>query len=78
MSAKIVKDNLCENLQENDVFSDIDYICNSTHLIVDSLQRGLDIAQLPNGDIIVTEIKTINTQYVWDKNKGRMLKMSQG
>lgn len=59
------------------IFNDIDYICNSTPLIIDSLQRGLDIAQLPNGDIIVTEIKTVNTQYSWDKSKQRMIKVGQ-
>lgn len=63
--------------EENDVFSDINYICKSTSLIVDSLQRGLDVAQLPNGDVLITEIKTVNTQYSWDKNKQRMLKVSQ-
>lgn len=62
---------------EGDIFSDIKYICNSTSLIVDSLQKGLDVAQLPTGDVIVTEVKTINTQYSWDPAKGRMVKISQ-
>jgi hypothetical protein len=62
---------------EQDIFSDIRYICNSTSLIVDSLQKGLDVAQLPSGDVIVTEIKTINTQYSWDKNKQKMIKVGQ-
>lgn len=62
---------------EPDIFSDISYICNSTGLIVESLQRGLDVAQLPNGDVIVTEVKVVNTQYSWDKNKHRMVKISQ-
>lgn len=60
-----------------DVFSDINYICKSTSLIVDSLQKGLDVAQLPNGDVLITEIKTVNTHYSWDKNKQKMLKTSQ-
>jgi len=60
-----------------DLFSDVGYICGSTNLIVDSLQRGLDIAQLPSGDVIVTEVKTINTQYTWDKEKNRMVKLNQ-
>ena len=65
------------NEEEKDVFSDLKYICNSTSLIVESLQRGLDVAQLPSGDVIVTEIKTVNTQYSWDENKQRMVKISQ-
>lgn len=63
---------------KQDIFSDIEYICNSTGLIVESLQRGLDVAQLPNGDVMITEIKIVNTQYSWDKNKKRMVKISQG
>ncbi len=62
---------------EKDIFSDIKYICNSTSLIVESLQKGKDVAQLPSGDVIVTEIKTINTQYSWDEKKQRMMKISQ-
>lgn len=62
---------------EKDIFSDIKYICNSTSLIVDSLQKGLDVAQLPSGDVIITEVKTINTQYSWDEKKQRMVKISQ-
>lgn len=74
----IEKNNLDNNpSEENDVFSDINYICKSTSLIVDSLQRGLDVAQLPNGDLLITEIKTVNTHYSWDKTKQRMLKVSQ-
>ena len=62
---------------EKDIFLDIKYICNSTSLIVGSLQKGNDVAQLPSGDVIVTEIKTINTQYSWDKAKQKMIKISQ-
>lgn len=68
---------LQDSNSEQDIFSDIRYICNSTSLIVDSLQKGLDVAQLPSGDVIVTEVKTINTQYSWDKNKQKMIKISQ-
>lgn len=75
----ILKEQIQEqtNQEEKDIFSDLNYICNSTSLIVESLQRGLDIAQLPSGDIIVTEIKTVNTQYSWDELKQRMVKISQ-
>ncbi len=67
-----------ETITDNDnLFCDISYICNSTKLIVDSLRKGMDIAQLPNGDVIVTEIKTVNTQYTWDKEKHKMIKLAQ-
>lgn len=64
-----------KNSPQEDIFSNIKYICDSTSLIVDALQRGLDIAQLPSGDIIVTEIKTVNTLYTWDKEKNKMIKI---
>ena len=68
------------NHDKNDnhlLFDDIKYICNSTGLITESLQKGFDVAQLPNGDIIVTEIKVVNVQYSWDKVKQKMVRVSQ-
>lgn len=65
---------------ENDasmILTDLKYICKSTPLITESLQKGLDVVQMPNGDIIVTEIKTVNTQYSWDKRKEKMIRLSQ-
>ena len=67
-----------EEESKDDIFSDINYICKTTPLIVDSLKNGLDVAQLPNGDILTTEVKTVNTQYSWDKTKQRLFKASQG
>jgi len=78
MSISAEKKDLFTNQQEeNDIFADINYICKTTPLIVESLQKGLDVAQLPNGDILVTEVRTINTQYSWDKNKQKMSRVSQ-
>jgi len=66
-----------ENGDSHLLFDDIKYICNSTGLITESLQKGFDVAQLPNGDIIVTEIKVVNVQYSWDKVKQKMVRISQ-
>ncbi len=63
--------------QNYEIFEDLKYICKSTPLIIESLQNGSDVAQLENGDLIVTEVKTINTQYSWDSNKARMIKSSK-
>jgi hypothetical protein len=60
-----------------DIFTDLQYICQSTNLISDSLQRGCDVAQLSNGEIIVTEMKVISTQYVWDTTKQKMIKTTK-
>jgi glucose/arabinose dehydrogenase len=59
-----------------DPLTDIDYICKSTTLITESLRNGKDIAQLPNGDIIVTERKIVHLHYTWDIPKGKMVRIS--
>ena len=63
--------------QTEEIFENLKYICDSTSLIVESLKRGLDIAQLPSGDIIITEVKTINTLYSWDVKKNKLMKINQ-
>lgn len=66
-------------IQDNqDIFDNLQYICESSVLIADSLQRGLDVAQLPNGDIVITEIKTVNIQYVWNNEKQKMVRIGHG
>lgn len=77
MSVQVENKTLNEINTEENIFSDINYICGSTSLIVESLQKGLDVAQLPSGDLIITEIKVVNTQYSWSKDKQKMLKVSQ-
>lgn len=63
--------------EKKEIFDNLKYICDSTSLIVESLRRGLDIAQLPSGDIIVTEVKTVNTLYSWDSKKSKLVKINQ-
>ena len=77
MLAQVENKTLNEINTEENIFSDVNYICGSTSLIVESLQKGLDVAQLPSGDIIITEIKVGNTQYSWNKDKQKMVKVSQ-
>lgn len=59
-----------------DILNDVEYICKSTKLISDALRNGCDIAQLPNGDIMVTETKIVHMQYAWSKEKARMIRLS--
>lgn len=79
----VVEDKIDDGLGSKDtddkhlLFDDIKYICNSTGLITESLQKGFDVAQLPNGDIIVTEVKVVNVQYSWDKVKQKMVRIGQ-
>lgn len=59
-----------------EVLSDPKYICKSCDLITESLKKGCDIIQMPNGDIIVTEVQVITSTYSWDNAKEKMVKVS--
>jgi hypothetical protein len=67
-----------QNLAEVDIMSDIRYICKSCSLITESLQKGCDVMQMPNGDIIVTELKPVTFQYTWDDKKGKLMRSPYG
>ena len=67
-----------KNDQPKDVMSDIRYICKSCSLITESLQKGCDVMQMPNGDIIITEVKTVTFQYSWDEKKGKLVRVQAG
>ena len=60
------------------VVSDINYIRKSTSLVNDALQKGCDIMQLANGDIVVTEVKTITYQYKWCNNTNKFERVTSG
>ncbi len=64
-----------KNQSNNDILTNVKYICKSSALITESLQKGCDITQLSNGDIIVTEVKIVNVQYSWDAEKGKMIRL---
>lgn len=65
-----------ENEKQNYVFTDLRYICKSGSLITESLQRGGDVMQLANGDIVVSEMKPVTFYYAWDKAKGRLVRLN--
>ena len=50
------------------------YLRQSSSLIQDALQKGFDVLQLANGDIVTTGTKTVVYQYAWDNEKGKLLK----
>jgi hypothetical protein len=50
------------------------YLRQSSGLIQDSLQKGFDVLQLANGDIVTTGTKTVVYQYTWDEEKGKLVK----
>lgn len=65
-----------QNNSSEDILTSVEYICKSTKLISDSLRNGCDIAQLPNGDVMVTETKIVHMHYVWNKEKEKMVRLS--
>lgn len=57
---------------------DINYIKRSSMIVSDALQKGSDIMQLANGDILITEVKTVTYKYNWNNAKGRFERANSG
>lgn len=58
----------------NSVMLDARYLRQSSSLVQEALQKGFDVLQLANGDIITTGTKTVVHQYAWDDEKGKLVK----
>lgn len=71
---KYLEENNSNEQLKEDIFSNINYICQSSTLITKGLKENCDVAQLGNGDIIVTQIKTVIYRYIWDENKGKLIR----
>jgi hypothetical protein len=56
------------------VMLDPRYLRQSSSLVQDALQKGFDVLQLSNGDLVTTGTKTIVNQYSWDDEKGKLVK----
>lgn len=56
------------------VMMDSRYLRQSSSLIQDALQKGFDVLQLANGDIVMTGTKTVVYQYSWEEEKGKLVK----
>jgi hypothetical protein len=50
------------------------YLRQSSALIQDALQKGFDVLQLANGDIVTTGTRTVVHRYSWDEEKGRLVR----
>ncbi len=60
----------------SDVMFDTRYIKNSSTLISDALQKGFDVLQMANGDIVTTGTKTVVYKYSWDEVTGKLKRTS--
>ena len=63
--------------KREDIFSNLKYICESAAIITESLQNKCEVVQMPNGDIIVTEVKIVTTKHSWDCDKHKFIKINQ-
>lgn len=59
-----------------DVFGDVNYMRQSASLINNCLHKGSYVVQMPDGDILVTETKTVTFQYTWDEDKGKLVRIT--
>lgn len=67
-----------QNSQNQDIMTDVRYVSKSCSLITESLQKGCDVMQMPNGDIIITELKAVTFHYAWDSKKGALVRSQPG
>jgi hypothetical protein len=67
--------NTAENEPEiTNMMLDPRYLRQSSALIQEALQKGFDVLQLANGDIVTTGTKTVVYQYSWDEARGKLVK----
>lgn len=64
------------NDDDNDLalMADARYLRQSASLISEALQKGFDVLQLANGDIITTGTKTVVYTYTWDDEKAKLVR----
>ncbi len=78
MLLKDIENYVDKDHKELDLMSDMRYVCKSCSLITESLQKGCDVLQMSNGDIIVTELKAVTFKYSWDERKGKLVRSQFG
>ncbi len=60
----------------SNVMLDSRYIRQSAELISDALQKGFDVLQMSNGDVVTTGTKTVVYKYTWDDVGGKLKRSS--
>lgn len=58
-----------------EIMLDPSYLRQSSSLVNEALQKGFDVVQMENGDLVVTGTRTIVYRFHWDSEKGRMVKI---
>src|SRR5436190_22989177 len=75
ISGKLAKDPYEPEPAITNMMMDARYLRQSSSLIQDALQKGFDVLQLANGDIVTTGTKTIVYQYTWDEDRGKLMRI---
>lgn len=83
VDSKPAKKEKSASMQGGDVsgaslMADPTYLRQSSALINEALQKGFDVMQLANGDIVTTGTKIVVSTYAWDAAKGRLVKSRTG
>jgi hypothetical protein len=74
LNAAITHTQRAERGDDTNTMLDPRYLRQSSSLIQDALQKGFDVLQLANGDIVMTGTKTVVYQYAWDEDAGKLVK----
>jgi hypothetical protein len=79
-SVKDILENIPEATNDGvsveDIMQNPEYLRQSSTVISEALQKGFDVLQLENGDIVTTGTKVIVTQFHFDPALGKMVKLS--
>lgn len=60
----------------NNALSCTEYLRQARIVITEALKNGCDVVQMPNGEIIIREQKTVTTKFNWHKEKEKIVKLS--
>lgn len=75
ITGKMAKDPYEPEPAITNMMMDARYLRQSSSLIQEALQKGFDVLQLANGDIVTTGTKTIVYQYSWDEERGKLMRI---
>ena len=64
--------------KEQELVLDENYLHQSFCFMKDALEKGCDVAQLGNGDLMITETKVITHHYRWDEERNRFERSNAG
>ena len=78
LAGKVASSQGDDTMEGAAVMNDPRYLRQSSALINDALQKGFDVLQMANGDIVTTGTKIVVSTYSWDDSKGKLVKARTG